>query len=267
VARARASSWAPLSAEELQALYHAIDRDTYAEVALGGIKDRAAHALLPPDDRLHPYVKDGWKVRYPYEPSRAVAALEQAAWRKGPDGMVIGAGGANLRVQMRATSADSVRRSAMVQDMWKQVGVEGEIFVLPVALRTNPEVFTRFPGVEITARGSFDAILTRLECSERPSPQNRYSGNNRGQWCNADYDRLVTEYRTSLREDQRGEAIRQVQNVMLDELPLLLLTFQVAVPFARRGVTAFQDDFPGGAEAGRLYGTYTRNAHEWDILS
>ena len=53
----------------------------------------------------------------------------------------------------------------------------------------------------------------------------------------------------------------------MDELPLLLLKVNTAVVFARTGVTAFTDDFAGGSEAGRIYGTYSRNAHEWDLQS
>ena len=35
-------------------------------------------------------------------------------------------------------------------------------------------------------------------------------------------------------------------------------------PAVRKGVKAL-DDFQGGAEGAQLYGTFTRNAHEWDI--
>jgi ABC-type transport system substrate-binding protein len=123
----------------------------------------------------------------------------------------------------------------------------------------------QFPGGEITARGSHDAILTRLECGEQPTPQNRFSGNNRGHWCNQEYERLVTSYRTNLVENGRGQAIKLIQDLVLEELPILLLNTSVAPVIARRGVTAYEDDFPGGSEAGRIYGTYSRNAHEWDL--
>ena len=132
--------------------------------------------------------------------------------------------------------------------------------------RLRPTEFRQqFPGIEITARGSQDSILTRLECGEQPSPQNRFSGNNRGHWCNQDYEKLVSGYRGSLREAGQGQAIKSIQDLVLDELPIMLLNYQVAVVFARKGVTAFQDDFAGGSEAGRIYGTYGRNAHEWDV--
>ena len=124
---------------------------------------------------------------------------------------------------------------------------------------------SQFPGVELTARGSRDSILTRLECSEIPSAQNTYSGNNRGKWCNQRYEDLVTRYRTSLRQEDRGTAMRQIQDLIAEEVPYMVLSVSIAAPFARRGVSAFRDDFAGGADAGRIYGTYSRNAHEWDV--
>ena len=51
---------------------------------------------------------------------------------------------------------------------------------------------------------------------------------------------------------------------MADDLPLLLLYFNPTTPAVRKGVKAL-DDFQGGAEGAQLYGTFTRNAHEWDI--
>jgi hypothetical protein len=150
--------------------------------------------------------------------------------------------------------------------MWKRIGVEGREYEIPAHLLRDRAFRSQFPGVEITARGSRDSILTRLECSEIPTAQNTYSGNNRGKWCNQQYEDLVTKYRASLRQEERGQAMRQIQDLIVEELPYMVLSVGIAAPFARRGVTAFRDDFPGGADAGRIYGTYSRNAHEWDLL-
>jgi ABC-type transport system substrate-binding protein len=149
--------------------------------------------------------------------------------------------------------------------MWKQVGVDVEIAIVPASRSFEREYRQAYPGGEITAQGSHDAILTRLECAEQPTAQNRYSGNNRGHWCSPDFDQLVLNYRTSLREDARGRAFEQIQDAVLEDLPLLPLNWEVNQVPVRKGVTAYEDDFVGGSEAGRIYGTFTRNAHEWDI--
>ncbi len=247
-----------------QALYHAIDREAYAETIAGGITGTAAHAMLPPDNPLYPHVKDAWKLRYPYDGSQSTPLMEQAGWRQGPDGLLVNASGERLHLETRAT-ADGEARAPIIADMWKKIGIEPEIVIVPAVRVRDREYRQQFPGGEVTARGSQDAILTRLECNEQPTPQNRFSGNNRGHWCNADYERLVNSYRTDLREEGRAQAFKDIQSLVLEELPILLLNWEVSPAVVRKGVTAYEDDFAGGSEAGRIYGTYSRNAHEWDI--
>jgi peptide/nickel transport system substrate-binding protein len=247
-----------------QALYTAIDRETLAETLSNGVPGMAGNALLPPDNPLYSYVKDGWKERYPYDPNRAAAMFEAAGWRKGGDGVLINAGGEHLKFELRTTQ-DQQRKMAIVGDMWKQAGADLDMLVVPTARVRDTEYRQAFPGGEITARGSQDSILTRLELSEQPLASNRYSGNNRGHWYSEQYENLLVQYRTNLREEGRGRAIKAIQDVVVEELPLFLLHYETHAVFARKGVIAFQDDFPGGSDAGRLYGTYSRNAHEWDI--
>lgn len=52
---------------------------------------------------------------------------------------------------------------------------------------------------------------------------------------------------------------------MANELPVILLSFNPTRPAVRTSVRAL-DDFRGGAEASQAYGTFSRNAHEWDVL-
>ncbi|HZT08843.1 MAG TPA: ABC transporter substrate-binding protein [Chloroflexota bacterium] len=247
-----------------QALIMAIDRDSFADSVTEGVPNTAAYAILPPDNPLFSYVKDGWKTRYPYDAARSAATFESAGWHKGGDGVLTNAVGDRMHFELR-TTADSERKLAILGDMWKQAGADPEQLVIPAARARDTEYRQQFPGGEITARGSQDSILTRLELSEQPRPANRYAGNNRGHWSSDQYEALVTRYRSSLREEDRGEAMKEIQDLMLDELPLLILYYEPHAVFARKGVTAFQDDFAGGSDAGRAYGTYSRNAHEWDI--
>lgn len=246
-----------------QGIYHAIDREAYSEAIGSGIPGMTGDAMLPSDNPLYSYVKDGWKQRYPYDLNRAAAALGQAGWQRGTDGMLVNSGGERLRLEIRST--EDVREPSVVADMWKRAGVDAETAVVPGARVRDREYRQQFPGGEITSRGSHDSILTRLECNEQPTPANRFSGNNRGHWCNPGYDRLVETYRTDLREAGRGEAMRQIQSLLLDELPLLILMYRTTTLVVRKGAVALADDIAGGSDAGRLYGTHSRNAHEWDV--
>jgi hypothetical protein len=58
--------------------------------------------------------------------------------------------------------------------------------------------------------------------------------------------------------------VRAISNLLAEDVPLLLLYFNPTTPAAKRSVRALED-FHGGAEAIRLLGTFSPNAHEWDI--
>jgi len=249
-----------------QALYQAIDRDAESEAVQAGIADRAAYVLLSPGNPLYSYVKDTWKQRYPYDPARASATLEAAGWRKGADGVLANSAGEKLSFPSWTTQGQE-RKVAIVADMWRQLGADIQEYVIPAARVRDPEFRQSYPAVEITARGNEDVLLTRLEGLSTPTSQNHFAGNNRGHWKNDTYDRLTNQYRASLREQERGTLIGQLQDIMIDELPIGLLHYEVGTVLVRKGVNAFRDDIDGGASSGRIYGTYSRNAHLWDVTA
>lgn len=242
------------------ALYMALDRAAYAEVEVRGHPERTADTILPDDDPLYPQVKGGMD-RYAYDLNRSAAMLQEAGWRRGADGVLANPAGERFTLSIRGNA----RNATVVADMWRRVGVDGRELDGATQLSRDRAVRAQFAGVELTSRGSRDSILTRLECAEIPTAQNTYSGNNRGKWCSQPYEDLVAKYRASLRQDDRGVTVRQIQDLIAEELPYMVLSVGITAPFARAGVTAFSDDFAGGADAGRIYGTHSRNAHEWDI--
>jgi peptide/nickel transport system substrate-binding protein len=246
-----------------QALYQAIDRDANSEANQAGVQGQAADSVLSPDHPLYGSVKDGWRNRYPYDLNRAMATLESAGWRRGPDGVFVHPTLGRLTAESRTTQGND-RDASVVADMWRKLGADVEEHVIPTARVRDREYRQQFPFAELTARGNEEVVLTRLECPLAPTRENSFSGNNRGHWCNAEFDRLAGQFRATLREQDRGPIISRLQEIMLDELPIGLLYYRVSAVLARRGVTAF-DDFKGGGDSGRPWGSYSRNAHEWDL--
>jgi peptide/nickel transport system substrate-binding protein len=248
-----------------QALYQAIDRDANSEANQAGVEGQAADSLLSPDNTLYPFVKDGWKTRYPYDLNKAAATLEGDSWRREPDGVWVHPTNGRLAVDLRTTAGND-RDVSVVADMWRKLGADVEETIIPGARVRDREYRQTFPFAELTARGNEEVILTRLECSLAPTRENSFSGNNRGHWCHADFDRLASQFQTTLREQDRGPIVARLQDVVLDDLPIGLLYYRVSAVLVRRGVIAF-DDFAGGGDSGRAYGTHSRNAHEWDLVN
>jgi len=248
-----------------QALYQAIDREAYAEAVQAGVQGRAANSLLSPAHPLYPFTKDAWIDRYPYDPNRAVALLEGDGWQRGADGVMVSPTLGRLHIDGRTTEGQD-RKLAVVADYWRKIGVDASELIMSGAAIRDRVYRQAYPGMEITARGNEEVVLSRAECSAIPTAANSYSGNNRGHWCNPNFDRVVGLFRAELNEQARGPLIQQAQQLLLDDLPFGLLHYEVSVPVVRRGVTALADDFAGGHDSGIGYGTYSRDAHEWDIV-
>jgi ABC-type transport system substrate-binding protein len=151
---------------------------------------------------------------------------------------------------------------AVIADFWKQVGVQAEQYIVAGAIVRDREARTKYPGFETSARGSGDSILSRFDSRTAAVAANQYSGGNRGGYRNPEMDQLIDRYRQSVNERDLAQAARAISTLVVEDLPVSLLYFNPTTPSVRKGVRAL-DDFPGGAEGSRLYGTFTRNAHLW----
>ncbi len=245
-----------------QALTYAIDRAAVSETVQRGHGELIANALLPPGDRLFEPTRDGF-ARYTFDQTRARNMLGQLGWSPGPDGVLVGPGGQRFQTSLWTTEGGD-SEIAVIADYWKQVGVAAEQYIVPGAIVRDREARSRYPGFETSARGSGDSILSRVDSRVSAGPRNNFSGANRGHYVNQGMDDLIDRYRQSISAQDQGQSIRAISDLLAEDLPLMLLYYNPTTPAVRKGVKAL-DDFRGGAEASRLFGTFSRNAHEWDI--
>lgn len=245
-----------------RALMAGIDRTATSDVVQHGHPEFAANSLLPPGDRLFDAVKDGF-ARYTYDPARGRAMLAELGYTASSDGTMVAPDGQRLALKLWTTEGGD-REIAVIADYLKQVGATAEQFVIPGARVRDREYRSNYPVFETSAAGYGDSILNRVDSRQSAVPPN-YSGTNRGHYINPRLDQLIDQYRQSISVADQERAIRAVSDLMAEELPLLLLYFNPTTPAVRKGIKAL-DDFRGGAEGAQLYGTFTRNAHEWDVL-
>ncbi len=245
-----------------QALTFAIDRRAVSEVVQRGHGELVANSLLPPGDRMYEAVRDGFAV-YVHDPGRARAMLGQLGWTPGPDGVLVGSDGRRFTTSLWTTEG-SDPEIAVIADYWRQIGVQAEQYVVGGAIVRDREARTKYPGFETSARGSGDSILSRFDSRVAAVPANQYSGANRGGYRNPMMDQLIDRYRQAIDERALAQAARAISDLVVEDLPVAPLYFNPTTPAVRKGVRAF-DDFAGGVEASRPYGTFTRNAHEWSL--
>ncbi|HZT07019.1 MAG TPA: ABC transporter substrate-binding protein, partial [Chloroflexota bacterium] len=243
-------------------LYQALDRDGLAEGLLNGHSELAAYSLLPSTDPHYESTRDSLR-RYAYDPARARASLQTAGWTQGADGAFRHTSdGRPFRAAVWTTPGFE-RDVAAVADGWRRFGLQVDELVVPAAQVRNNEFRASYPGWDLSAQGSGDAILGRM-LGPAAGTETGWVGN-RGGYDDPRMRALVDGYRSSLTPASQIESMRAISDFVAAELlPLMPLYFQPEHLGVRQGVLAL-DDQDGGEEAAQMYGTFTRNAYLWDL--
>jgi peptide/nickel transport system substrate-binding protein len=244
-----------------EALYHALDREALSESLQQGRRDLAAFSLLSPTEPLFEATKDGLR-RFNFDLARSRTLLQEAGWTANGDGPLLNRqDNRRFRTALRA-AAGWERETTTYAEAWRRLGIEVEEQTIPAAEVRNAEYRALFPGWEAAAQANGDSILTRLQ-GPVASAANGWSGN-RGGYDNARATELLGAYRSSFTAEDRTRTMHAVSEFVASELPFLVLYYTPETLGVRKGVKAL-DDFSGGDDASHPYGTYTRNAHLWDL--
>jgi len=129
-----------------QALSRAIDRPTVVAAYAYGFATPAAGPVAP----IHPWAAALPEI--PYDSGAAARLLDQAGWRRGPDG-VRAREGQRLAFELLSVPTADNALEQMLQAAWRKLGVE---------VRLRQLELSTFLGVAQGAPRAFDAILTGL---------------------------------------------------------------------------------------------------------
>ncbi|MCL6449695.1 MAG: peptide ABC transporter substrate-binding protein [Acetobacteraceae bacterium] len=238
-----------------RALLHAFNREAAVKREFRG-RVNVAHTWL--GERyyaFHPGVP-----RYEYEPDRASQLLDQAGWRRGPDGIRRNAGGERLTLTLSTTAGNQLRRriaAAMTEDL-ARAGIELKLEELPAQVLIADRLRKRqFQLVMLSWVMSPTAPGFGLwHSSQIPSPDNNYTGQNFCGWRSAENDRLIAAVLRELDTAKRIELFHRQQEQFAADLPSLPLYFRIHLQTSKRSLLGVR---PVG-----LSGTYLPwNAHTW----
>jgi peptide/nickel transport system substrate-binding protein len=198
-----------------QALLFGLDREAMAISHGEGISTIAETILAP----TSPFCDaEGVTVRYPYDPERAMALLDEAGWVLGDDG-VREKDGVRLSFTLMSESgwAPYNTMAEIAQENWRQIGVD-----------VTAEIIVWATMVEMAANRDFDAWLRYFPGGLVPDRTPQYgceSPDNLLGYCNPDLDALLEQARTTFDQEQRVELYTEFQNLVLTDLPVLPLIF------------------------------------------
>jgi peptide/nickel transport system substrate-binding protein len=194
-----------------QALMHALDREAMLEVAYSGFGEVARVLVGRGTALANP---DGITVHYPHDPEQAMALLDEAGWVVGDDGVREKDGQRFSFVLTGAADWEPLTDQAtMVQEMWRTVGIEVELNLVPYDMLW-----------ELAPEHDFDAICMdppTEATSDRTFLYSCAGSSNFMGYCNPEVDALLEEARIELDQEHRIALYTEFQNLVWDELPLL----------------------------------------------
>jgi peptide/nickel transport system substrate-binding protein len=238
-----------------QALLHAIDREAMLNAVYYGFGS-VPIGLFPPESwASNP---DAIEHLYPYDPDKARQLLEEAGWVDSDGDGIREKDGLKFQPNMVANSSNIWQKDtpAAVQAYWREVGVE----LIPEVLA--PDLYEARVTVDFdfdTALRSQGAGIT-VDRTFAFKGENPHGGGNRGFYHNERVDELIDIVATTADREARRELLTEMQNIILEELPVGPLVYKMSPAIINKRV---HNLFPNSVDVGS--GGYGFNAETWWI--
>lgn len=209
-----------------QALLLAIDREAIVARIHDG-KHMVAHTRLHPREVMHASDLPRW----PFDPARSAALLEEAGYRLGADGVRANASGERLAFDLLTTAGNRPREATQVvlQSMLKQVGVELRPRVEPARVLFGQTLQQRrFQGLAMIAWSAPPEQVpeAQMHSAQIPRQENGFVGANYGGYRSAEMDAILQALPGELDDEKRRGLWRQFETRFVDDLPSLPLFWQ-----------------------------------------
>ena len=206
-----------------QALLLALDREVLNQRLFAG-KQPVAHSFVNPLDAAYdPQVR-----AYAHNPARAAALLDEAGWRKGPDGLRRNAQGQALQFELMTTAGNRMRElvQQVLQSQWKAAGIEVRLKNEPARVFFGETVRQRkFPAMAMFAWVSAPEGVPRstLASTHIPATANNFAGQNYTGFKHAEVDQLIERIELELDPKARQALWKRLQAIYAEELPAIPL--------------------------------------------
>lgn len=235
-----------------RALAHSIDRQGIIDGVYEG-EGAAMDALVFPYERWFEAV-DRSVTKYAYDVRRSEQHMAEAGFRKGADGFYASPEEGRLTIEVRVSAgAQNEQELAIMAEGWRRAGFEAQERPYPVAASRDGQFRATFPGLlHNSAGGNFNSLIT----SNIASPENRWSGSNRGAWSNPEYDRLFDAFNTTLDPGRRAQQVADMMKLVSDQLPIFSVVYDFNVIAHAIGLR--------GPRVGAT-GSDNWNAHQWEL--
>ncbi|HLI50496.1 MAG TPA: ABC transporter substrate-binding protein [Thermomicrobiaceae bacterium] len=206
-----------------QALLYAIDRAAIVKSIYFGLAEVAVGTMPVISWAYNP---NGITLKYPYDVDKANALLDAAGWKKGSDG-IRAKNGQRLSFTLWSVSGSATTTAtvAVFQQEWKKIGV---------AMQSQEEEWNAFL-TRIENTHDFDIAFLGFAWSVDPDQTTMWAcgsytaGYDMNKYCNPQVDKLLADGIGTTDQAKRKQIYTQMQNILMTDLPNVVLLFSKAV--------------------------------------
>jgi peptide/nickel transport system substrate-binding protein len=213
-----------------QAIAQAIDSKTLVDKVWGGYASEAA-GYIPPAFKDFTWSPPEDKKRA-FDLDAANKALDDAGYKKGPDGIRLDKQGQPLNLRLLAHAENVVDENAgpFIKGWLTDIGLN--ITIQPMSDTQINEATTRgefdlaFSGWN--ANPDPDYVLSLQTCANRPNAEGK-GGTPDSFFCDKTYDDLYAKQLSELDPAKRADIVKQMQARLYDQAPLVILGYDNAL--------------------------------------
>jgi peptide/nickel transport system substrate-binding protein len=220
-----------------RALTYAIDRPTLLEKVEHGLGELSDTFM---DPTLHPDAVDPTVMKYPYDPAKAKALLDEAGWTVGPDGIRV-KNGQRLSFTIGATAESTTGHAiqSQLQAYWKAVGADAQVKNAPSSMFFDNTANGILQGGKYDTaifawNGAADIDQSAIFSAHYLAPK----GQNALFWTNARATAAMDDANATVDPQRRIADYKIVQQEFAKDDPSIIFWF-------RRFGTAYRSDLKG----------------------
>ena len=205
-----------------KALAHTVDRQPLNEALYDG-DGILSDSVVAPQSIWGPPAERG-AVKYPHDPQRADQLMREAGFARGADGFYASPAEGRLTFEVKTNQgSDNESEVSIMASTWRQVGLDAQEAVLPAALAQNAQARATYVGMYTNSQNCCVSALLGLTTAAIGTPENRWTGGNRGGWSNPEYDRLTEVFSRTLARGESEQLVTQMVRLLTDDVQSITL--------------------------------------------
>jgi peptide/nickel transport system substrate-binding protein len=241
-----------------KALLHSFDKQELSDALFEG-QGILTDTPIPPTSSAFAAI-DRAVVKYGYDARRAEQLLAEVGYSRGGDGVWAHPSAGRFAFGFDTfQSPQNENEMHIIADAWRRAGFDAQEQVLAASLSTDAELRDTRPGVIASSTNAGEQTLAGHSTALLPTPQNRWTGVNRGGWTNAEFDRLTDQLSRTLAREERLGILAQMSRIFSEDAAVISLYFNPTV-------TAFISSLKGPKPA-VPEGTMAWDVYEWEWTS